>query len=145
MLNSGIWLLLTRENCPNTVVFHYFFSIFVQNIHNAIKMLEPPVWSYPVSLHMYTISSVLGQFSRVSSSQVQHLNSKWILHSWIWLLFTREKCPNTAVFHIKDQMWVRLYFQIRDHKNVRTPSVIIPCIITHVYYQFSIGTVLSRK
>ena len=39
---------------------------------------------------------------------------KWILHSWIWLLFTREKCPNTAVFHIKDQMWVRLYFQIRD-------------------------------
>jgi hypothetical protein len=40
-------------------------------IHNAIQMLEPSVWSYPVSLHMYTISSVLGQFSRVSSSQIQ--------------------------------------------------------------------------
>ena len=40
--------------------------------------------------------------------------SKWILHSWIWLLFTRENCPNTAVFHIKDQMSERFYFQIRD-------------------------------
>ena len=26
---------------------------------------------FPVSLHRYTISSVLGQFSRVSSSQIQ--------------------------------------------------------------------------
>jgi hypothetical protein len=34
-------------------------------------MLEPSVWSFPVSLHMYTISSLLGQFSRVSSSQIQ--------------------------------------------------------------------------
>jgi hypothetical protein len=40
-------------------------------IHNAIKMSEPPVWSFPVSLHRYTISSVLGQFFRVSNSQIQ--------------------------------------------------------------------------
>jgi hypothetical protein len=34
-------------------------------------MSEPPVWSFPVSLHRYTISSVLGQFSRISSIQIQ--------------------------------------------------------------------------
>jgi hypothetical protein len=30
----------------------------------------------------------------------------WIFNSWIWLLLTRENCPNTAVFHKKNQMSV---------------------------------------
>ena len=34
-------------------------------------MSEPPVWSFPVSLHRYTISSVLGHLSRASSIQIQ--------------------------------------------------------------------------
>jgi hypothetical protein len=34
-------------------------------------MSEPQVWSFPVSLHRYTISSVLGHLSRVSSNQIQ--------------------------------------------------------------------------
>ena len=40
-------------------------------IHKVIKMSDPPVGSFSVSLHRYTISSVLGQFSRVSSNQIQ--------------------------------------------------------------------------